>query len=129
MYELLHQCSSDQEAMQAKIDKLVELDEMWRKAFYTMVIEQERTKRTFDQKTKDFHFEVGEIVLLWDKNKEKPENHGKLEKIWLVPYQVSRVVGKWFVWLETLDGEELEFPCNGWILKHYFPLDDWAPSK
>lgn len=51
-----------------------------------MVIEQERTKGTFDQRIGNAKFEVGDIVLFWDKNKEKSGNHGKLEKIWLRPY-------------------------------------------
>ena len=89
--------------MQVRIDKLVELDEIRRKAFDTMVIEQERTKGTSDQRTQNTKFEIGDIVLLWDKNKEKTRNHGKLDKIWMGPCQVSRVVGKGFVWLETLD--------------------------
>ena len=89
VYELLHQCSFDQEAMQARIHKLVELDEMQRKAFDMIVIEQERIKGTFDQRARDIHFEVLDIVLLWDEIKEKPRDHGKLEKIWMGPYRVS----------------------------------------
>ena len=48
VYELLQQCSFDQEAMQLKMDKLVELDETKRESFNRMVIEQERIKGTFD---------------------------------------------------------------------------------
>ena len=75
-------------------------------------------KGTFDKRSRDVKFNVGDIVLLQDKNKEK---QGKLEKIWMGPYRVSRIVGKGSLWLETLDGEELEFPINGLLLKHYFP--------
>ena len=79
VYELLHQCTSDQESMQAKIDKLVELDEKRREAFDKTVIEQERIKGTFDQSTWNEDFRVGDVVLLWDKDKEKPGNDGNLE--------------------------------------------------
>ena len=47
IYELLQQCTSDQEAFQARIDKLVELDEVRRMAFGKSVIEQERVKGLF----------------------------------------------------------------------------------
>ena len=53
IYELLQQCTSDQEAFQARIDKLVELDNIRRMAFDKSVIEQERVKGTFDQRTRD----------------------------------------------------------------------------
>ena len=81
VYELLQQCTSDQEAFQARIDKLVELDEVRRMAFDKIAIEQERVKGTFDQRTRDVKFGIGDIVLLWDKVKEKPGKDGKLEKI------------------------------------------------
>ena len=71
VYELLHQCTSDQEAMQARIDKLVELDKRRREAFDRTVIEQERIKGTFNQRTRSEDFKVGDVVLLWDKNKAK----------------------------------------------------------
>ena len=41
IYELLQQCTSNQEAFQARIDKLVELDEVRRMEFDKMVIKQE----------------------------------------------------------------------------------------
>ena len=97
------------------------MDEKRREAWNKVVIEQERVKGTFDKRSRDVKFNVGDIVLLCDKNKEKPGNHGKLEKIWMGPYRVSRIAEKGSLWLETLDGEELEFPVNGLLLKHYFP--------
>ena len=39
-------------------------------------------------------FGVGDVVLLWNKNKEKPNNHGKLEKLGMGPYRVSRITSK-----------------------------------
>ena len=72
--------------MQLRIDKLVELDVARREAFSRMVIEHERIKGTFDQKARSTTFGVGDIVLLWDKNKEKPGNHEKLDIFWMDPY-------------------------------------------
>ena len=48
IYELLQECTADQEAFQARIDKLVELDEVRRMEFDKTIIEQERVKGTFD---------------------------------------------------------------------------------
>ena len=121
IYELLQQYTSDDESFQARIDKLVELDEVRRVAFDKMVIEQERVKGTFDQRTIDVKFGIGGIVLLLDKLKEKPGKHGKLEKIWMGPYRVSGIARKGSVYLETMDGDEFELPVNGILLKHYFP--------
>ena len=39
-------------------------------------------------------FGVGDVVLLWNKNKENPNNHGKLEKLGMGPYRVSRITSK-----------------------------------
>ena len=64
VYELLHQCSSYQEALQARIDRLIELDEKRREAWNKVVIEQERLKGTFDKRSRDVKFNVGGIVLL-----------------------------------------------------------------
>jgi hypothetical protein len=36
---------------------------------------QERVKKTFDKKAKPRCFEPGDIVLMWDKLKEKPWKH------------------------------------------------------
>ena len=81
----MQQCTSDQEAFEARIDKLVELDEVRRVAFDKMVIEQEKVKGTFDQRTRNVKFGIGDIILLWDKLKEKHGKHGKLEKYgWLL---------------------------------------------
>ena len=121
IYELLQECTADQEAFQARIDKLVELDEVRRMAFDKIVIEQERVKETFDQRTRDVKFRIGDIVLLWDKLKEKPDKHGKLEKIWMGPYRESSIAGKGSVYLETLDGDEFQLPVSVILLKHYFP--------
>ena len=64
VYELLHQCSSDQEALQTRIDRLVELDEKRREAWNNVVMEQERVKGTFNKRSRDVKFNVGGIVLL-----------------------------------------------------------------
>ena len=69
-----------------------------REAWNKTIIEQERVKGTFDKRSRDVKFNVGDIVLLCDKNKEKPGNHGKLEKICMGTYRLSRIAGKGSLW-------------------------------
>ena len=107
--------------MQARIDKLVELDKRRREAFNMTMIEQERIKGTFDQRTRSEDFKVRDVVLLWGKNKAKLGNHGKLEKFWMGPFRIARMAGKGSFWLKSPDGEELELSVNGRLLKDYFP--------
>jgi len=40
---------------------------------------QENIKNTFDHKTKERYFIEGDLVLLWDKRREKPGMHKKLD--------------------------------------------------
>jgi hypothetical protein len=79
---LLEHFTDDKEAMQARIHQLVQLDEERRSAFDHLVENQERVKRVFDKKSKPIHFEPGDIVLMWDKHKEKPGKHGKFDSLW-----------------------------------------------
>ena len=51
---------------------------------------------------------------------EKLGNQGKLEKLWMGPYRIRKIIGKGSMWLKNLDEDELGFPTNGWHLKHYF---------
>ena len=44
IYELLQQCTSDQEAFQARIDKLVELDEVRRMAFEKVLLNKKELR-------------------------------------------------------------------------------------
>ena len=43
---------------------------------------QEKIKNTFDHKAKGKIFTEGDLVLLWDKRKEKPGMHKKFDSLW-----------------------------------------------
>jgi hypothetical protein len=48
-----------------------------------------------------------DLVLMWDKKKEKPGKHGKFDSLWLGPYKIEDVVGENYFYLNHLDGEKL----------------------
>jgi len=65
---------------------LVELDENTRKALDQSIKNQEKVKMTFDKSLGQRVFQEGDTVLLWDKRREKPGNHGKFDNLWNGPY-------------------------------------------
>ena len=121
VHQLLQDINNDQEALDSRIDQLVELDESRREAFQQIVTQQGKTKEQFDLHARDREFKVGDIVLLWDKRYEKPGKHAKFDSLWLGPYVVSRIAGKNSCYLSTFEGEELPLPTNGRLLKIYYP--------
>jgi hypothetical protein len=47
---------------------------------------QQIVKRWFDKhKAKDFFFEVGDLVLKWDKSNASKGKHSKFQNLWLRP--------------------------------------------
>jgi hypothetical protein len=47
----------------------------------------------FDRKEKGKQFQVGDMVLLWDKKNDKAGDHGKFDSLWLGPYRINSAVG------------------------------------
>ena len=66
-------CTSDQEAIQTWIDKLVDLDEIRREGFDKNIIKKESIESTFDQSTRNTNFKVGEVVCNGVKNEKTLE--------------------------------------------------------
>ena len=64
-------------------------------------------------------FFEGELVLLWDQDKE-PLGAGKFNAMWLGPYVVSKVLKKGTYELIDFDGNKLSKPRNGLYLKKYY---------
>jgi hypothetical protein len=58
----------DKEALQGRIDHLVELDDTRR-----MARNQEKVKGTFDRKARQRDFKEGDQVLSWDKEEKSQE--------------------------------------------------------
>jgi len=78
-------------------------------------------KRCFDHHlagNKDF--QIGELVLKWDKLSESIGKHMKFQHLWLGQFQVVEKIGQGTYKLKTLQGETEKLPVNGQHLKRYF---------
>ena len=81
MYQLLQALSTDQNAVQNMMNQLIELDENRRKVFDHSLKNQDKVKKAFDKSSRQRDFQVGDVVLLWDKKREKPGKHGKFDNL------------------------------------------------
>jgi hypothetical protein len=88
-----------------------------------MTRNQEKIKNTFDHKAKERSFAEGDLVLLWDKRKEKPGMHKKFDSLWGGPYKIKSCAGTNSFNLETMEGEILKLPVNALHIKRYYPPD------
>jgi hypothetical protein len=110
LHPLSQQYTTEEEAIQGRIDQLVELDESRRVALSQMAKSQEKVKNTFDHKEKEKDFKEGDLVLLWDKRREIPGMH-----------KIMSLAGINYFNLTTPEGEALKLPVNAIHIKHYFP--------
>ena len=115
------QYTTDGEAIQGQINQLIELVESRKTALCQMERNQEKIKNTFDNKTKEKDFVRGDLVLLWDKGREKPGMHKKLDGLWTGPYKIMSLAGTNSFNLGTLEGEALNFLVNTIHIKNYYP--------
>jgi len=120
VYQFVHKYGMDEDFQQNGIDQLIELDEIRRKALDQSIKNQDRVKKTFDKSSRQRVFQEGDTVLLWDKRREKPGNHGKFDSLWTGPYIIQGSVGKNSFFLNRLDGENLALLVNGQLIKLFF---------
>jgi len=85
-----------------------------------MARNQEKIKGMFDHKARERNFEDGDLVLVWDKRKEKPGMHKKFNRLWIGPYRIEGKYSTNSFILATPEGEKLPLPVNGYLLKPYF---------
>jgi hypothetical protein len=90
-------------------------------ALSQMGINEEKIKNTFDHKAKERNFIEGDLVLLWDKRKEKPGMLKKLDGLWKGPYKIMSHAGTNSFNLGTMEGEALRLPVNSLHIKCYYP--------
>ena len=61
---------------------------------YKFTVEHQIVKIWFDKhKAKEKNFEVGDLVLKWDRANEPKGKHSKFQNLWLEPFQVSEKIG------------------------------------
>ena len=51
-------------------------------------------------------FKKGYLIFPWHKIKEKLGKYGKIENIWLFPYQIENVASNDFFYLSHLNGDK-----------------------
>ena len=95
------------------------LGEQRRDALTTNQAHKNRVKTQYDKSVKPRVFSEGELVLLWDQDKE-PLGAGKFKAMWLGPYVMSKVLSKGAYELVDFDGNKLPEPRNGLYLKKYY---------
>lgn len=101
----------------------MELDEARKYNFDNICQSQARTKEGFDKATRNKSLQIGDMVLLWDCMNEKPKNHENLDSLWLGPYIIIGIIGANSFYLNTLEGDPVDLPVNGQMLKLY-NIDD-----
>jgi hypothetical protein len=99
---------------------LLKLEEEQSKALNRTSQRQQSIKIYFDQSATVKNFQKGELVLLWNKAKEKPSMHTKFEALWIGPYIVEKILGFNSYMLQDMKGKILMFPINGKHLKGFF---------
>lgn len=78
-------------------------------------------KRWFDHHlVGDKDFQVGELVLKWDKMSEPKGKNTKFQQLWLGPFQVIEKICRRTYRLKKLQGETKNLLVNGEHLKRYF---------
>ncbi|GKE61964.1 reverse transcriptase domain-containing protein [Tanacetum coccineum] len=96
-----------------------ELNELWDQAYENSLIYKEKIKKIHDSKIKNYVFNVGDRVLLF--NSRLKIFSGKLKTRWTGPFIVALVFPYGIVKLSQADRPN--FKVNGHRLKHYFGGD------
>jgi hypothetical protein len=100
---------------------LLKLEEVRAQAKEKLDQHQRIVKSWFDSSsTSDRNFEVGDLVLKWDKPHEGKGEHTKFQNLWLGPFLIAEKLGPSSFRLQNLEGQSDTFPVNGLALKRYF---------
>ena len=103
--------------LEERLIHLENLDEQCRDALTTNQAHKKRVKSQYDKLVKPRIFSEGELVLLWDQDKE-PLGVGKFRSMWLGPYAMSKVLKKGAYELIDFEGNKLPEPRYGLYLKN-----------
>eukprot|EP00253_Pinus_taeda_P004249 PITA_04249 len=109
-------------SLQLRQMEIIKLEQQRKQAKRTHAHHQALLKSSFASNTttrKDF--QMGDLVLKWDKAHEEKGKHTKFQRMWLGPFQIVEVIGSSTFMLQDLEGKRDSLPVNGQILKKYFP--------
>jgi len=105
--------------LEERLIYLEHLDENRRDATTENEAHKKRVKSQYDKSVKPRVFSEGDLVLLYDQDKE-PLGPGKFNSMWIGPYIVSKVLKKGAYELTDYEGNKLVEPRNGLYLKKYY---------
>ena len=109
-------------SLQLRQMEIIKLEERREQAKKTHAHHQALIKSSFDSSIMTRkNFQMGDLVLKWDKAHEEKGKHTKFQKMWLGPFQIVEVIGPSTFVLQDLAGRKDSLPVNGQILKIYFP--------
>jgi vancomycin permeability regulator SanA len=78
---------------------------------------QQTVKRYFNKSAKVVKFKVNEKVLLWDSAHADRGRNSKFQKLWLVPFKITFVLGANSYILKDLEERLFSYRTNGFHLK------------
>eukprot|EP00253_Pinus_taeda_P001939 PITA_01939 len=108
-------------SLQLRHDQILKLEEEREKAKIIHAKHQQIIKSSFDSiSSGSKQFQVGDLVLKWDKAHEDKGKHTKFQKMWLGPFQICEKIGHSAFMLQDLSGLRDSLPVNGLILKKFF---------
>ena len=108
-------------AIEKRINTLLKLEEERDRSKQHFTKHQQIVKSWFDQSfSSNREFQVGDLVLKWDKVHEEKGDHTKFQKLSLGPFVIAEKIIPSTFCLQTLEGQFETFPVNGLILKKYF---------
>jgi len=81
--ECLKAFPEQQDDIQSCIEQIIESDENRRRALDQVVYGHDKMKTAFDKHTQTRTFKPEDIVLLWDKRREKSCMHKKWDNQWI----------------------------------------------
>eukprot|EP00253_Pinus_taeda_P001458 PITA_01458 len=108
-------------SLQLRHNQILKLEEEREKGKIIHAKHQQIIKSSFDSiSSGSKQFQVGDLVLKWDKAHEDKGKHTKFQKMWLGPFQICEKIGHSTFILQDLSGLRDSLPVNGLILKKFF---------
>jgi hypothetical protein len=107
--------------LENRINAFLKLEEVRNQAKRKLDQHKLIVKNWFDSNSaSDKNFEVGDLVLKWDKPHEGKGEHTKFQNLWLGPFLIAEKLGPSSFRLQNLEGQPDTFLVNGQALKRYF---------
>jgi hypothetical protein len=89
------------------LNQLLKLEEERVEALKKICQRQQNVKKYFDQSATIKNFQKGELVLLWNKEKENPSMHTKFEALWIGLYIIEKISKFQFIYAQGHEGNNI----------------------